>query len=155
MVFKPDHWLIVWLEKHVVSPTDLKTGWFFGCVSGLRVFAVTLFFYRLAAASKRGGGFIETKEWTWLKIEGPGRGTKLWENGVFHFAVHLPFGLGCHVKLPISYAGERWGYALQMQIGWKTSGNLSATFRVQPDLVQDYNTPTTHWRSRGLKEGWV
>lgn len=138
-----DHWFIRWFDKYIVEPTHLNR--WFPSPSGWRVFGIQI-------------GFWENNwedEFCLLRVEGPGIGRKMWKNALFSFYFHLPFCLSIHLKLPIKFAGERWGYVLQAQIGWKVTGNLSATLRVQPDLVDDYNTETQHWRAKGLDEGWV
>ena len=151
----PKSGIIKWLDKYIVNPTHMKDNaqafpsWW--SPSGWRVFLITFGFYRETSTPMS----QPVKEWVWLKVIGPGLGTNMWENGILSVAFHLPFGFSMHLKFPKEFEGERWGWAWQFQFGWKTTGNLSATFRIRPDFHDDYNTKTQYWRTKGLREGEV
>jgi len=153
--FSPDHWLKRWWLEKVVRPTHMKDNaqafpsWW--SPSGWRVFMVTFGYYRKVSTPMS----RLTNEWVWLKVMGPGKGTNMWENGILCVAFHLPFGFSLHMKFPKEFEGERWGWALQFQFGWKTTGNLSGVFRIRPDFHDDYYTDRQYWRARGLREGEV
>jgi hypothetical protein len=130
-----------------------KTAWPFRLSwwspSGWRLFSVTVGYYTETETPQS----RPANDWTWLRIDGPGRGTHLWDNGLFYIGFFLPFGIAMVIRIPKEFEGERWGYAFRFSVGWKVYGNFSGSCKVQPDYRGEYHWEEEHWRVRGLRGG--
>ena len=139
--------------KKLVAPLHLKDSswlsnlWPFS-PSGYRLFSITILQYKTdtTPASEY------VRDYTLLRVNGPAKGTHMFENALLHFAIFAPFGVALTLKVPHKHNGVRWGHTLTFQVGWKTTGNLSGVARYRPAApMRDANG--TLWRPYGFVEG--
>lgn len=128
--------------KKLVAPLHLKDGkWWPFSKSGYRIFSITILQYEYDTTPASD----TIKDWTLLRVNGPSKGTHMFENALLHFALFLPFG----VALTISTSPKK---TFTFQFGWKTTGNLSGVCRHREcSPFRDKNG--TLWNPCGLEKG--